>query len=70
MKNQKLDTYLNFGAKAYRDGEFMEIDEDVKPLYDLGWSPKFSIEDGISEVLKEMSQVLYANNKQTLNKES
>ena len=48
-----ISTQLNFGAKAYRDGEFMEIQENVKPLFDLGWKPKISIENGIRKILKD-----------------
>ncbi len=52
-KIKPITTKLNFGAKPYREGEFMEIEEDVKPLFDLGWKPKVSIEDGIKKILKE-----------------
>jgi hypothetical protein len=31
----------------------MDIIEDVKPIYDLGWKPQVSIEEGISKILKE-----------------
>jgi nucleoside-diphosphate-sugar epimerase len=34
----------------------MEIEEDVKPLFDLGWKPKISIEDGIKLIIKEAIQ--------------
>jgi nucleoside-diphosphate-sugar epimerase len=55
-KIKPISTKLNFGAKAYREGEFMEIEEDVKPLFDLGWKPKISIEDGIKLIIKEAIQ--------------
>lgn len=47
-----IDTELNFGSIPYREGEFMEIQEDVEPLFNLGWKPKISIEDGIEKTLK------------------
>ena len=52
-KIKPISTKLNFGAKAYREGEFMEIEENVKPLFDLGWKPKVSIKDGIKKILEE-----------------
>lgn len=51
QKVKKIDTKLNFGSKAYREGEFMEIEENVKPLYNLGWRPQVSIRDGIKKTL-------------------
>lgn len=48
---RKVDTFLNFGGKAYRDGELMEVDENVQPLYKLGWEPKFSIEQGVNRLV-------------------
>lgn len=47
-----IDTELNFGSIPYRLGEFMEIQEDVEPLFNLGWKSKISIEDGIEKTLK------------------
>lgn len=53
LTKKSIKTALNFGALPYREGEFMDIIEDVKPLYDLGWKPQVSIEEGISKILKE-----------------
>jgi CDP-paratose synthetase len=46
-----IDTKLNFGAISYRIGEPMVIDEDIKPLYKLGWKPTYSIDSGISRTI-------------------
>jgi nucleoside-diphosphate-sugar epimerase len=47
-----INTKLNFGVKPYRDGEFMEIEESVQPLFDLGWKPQVSIENGIKKIIE------------------
>ncbi len=44
---------LNFGAIPYRPGEPMKVEEDVGPLYKLGWKPKTSLTDGIKKTVKE-----------------
>lgn len=53
VAKKNIKTALNFGALLYRDGEFMDIIENVEPLYNLGWRPQVSIEDGIMKILKE-----------------
>lgn len=50
---QSIETKLKFGAKAYRDGELMEVTENIKPLLDLGWAPKVSIENGLEKMIKD-----------------
>lgn len=54
-KIKPIQTKLNFGSIPYREGEFMEIEENLQPLYDLGWKPKVSLEDGIKKILEEES---------------
>jgi len=49
---KEIDTKLNFGAKSYRDADLIEIKEDVKPLYDLGWKPKVPLNIGIQRTVK------------------
>jgi len=51
-KIKNINTQLNFGALPYREGEFMEINENVKPLYELGWKPKTSLDEGIKNTIK------------------
>ena len=45
-------TVLNFGALAYRDGEIMKSELEDFGLKKTGWVPKFNIEEGIKETLK------------------
>ena len=52
MKIKKIDTKLKFGAIPYREGEFMEIDENIEPLLSLGWIPKTSLEEGIKKTIE------------------
>lgn len=46
---------LVFGAIPYRSGELMTVEVNNKPLLDLGWQPKISIEDGIEKSLKSLT---------------
>jgi len=50
----EIKTKLNFGAIPYREGEFMEIEEDVSPLYVLGWTPETSLDEGLEKTIKYM----------------
>ncbi|WP_303852227.1 NAD(P)-dependent oxidoreductase [Seleniivibrio woodruffii] len=52
-KHKDIRTVLNFGVVPYREGEFMDIDENVQPLLELGWKPKTSLEDGIKKLVSE-----------------
>jgi nucleoside-diphosphate-sugar epimerase len=45
---------LVFGAIPYRTGEMMTVEVNIKPLLDLGWQPKTSIEEGIEKSLKNL----------------
>ena len=40
-------TTLDFGAIAYREHEVMESLADTREVRKLGWSPRFSIEEGL-----------------------
>lgn len=52
-RNPDLSTVLNFGAKAYRKGEQMEVQEDVTPLKKLGWKPEHDYRYNIELLLEE-----------------
>ena len=43
---------LCFGAKKYRPNELMDITNNNASLKSLGWTPRFSLEAGIREMLK------------------
>lgn len=45
-------TKLDFGALSYRENEFMYCEADTKKLRDLGWKPKFSLEEGILKTIQ------------------
>lgn len=42
------NTYLDFGALPYRDGEIMNIKTNSENLISMGWKCKYSLEDGLS----------------------
>jgi nucleoside-diphosphate-sugar epimerase len=46
----KSSSKLNFGAIPIRDGEVMYSKADTKFLEDIGWSCKFSVEEGIKRM--------------------
>ncbi|MCU7799939.1 MAG: NAD(P)-dependent oxidoreductase [gamma proteobacterium symbiont of Lucinoma myriamae] len=46
-------SYLNFGGIPYREGEMMTVSVDNQKLINLGWSPKFTLENGLKRLLKE-----------------
>jgi nucleoside-diphosphate-sugar epimerase len=50
--SKKINTYLNFGALSYREGEFEEIKEDLSGLSKLGWKPSVGLEDGLKKTIK------------------
>ncbi len=57
-EKQSLQTKLNFGAIPYRKGEFMEIKENIEPLFNLGWCPEMSIEEGLNNTINfEMERI-------------
>jgi nucleoside-diphosphate-sugar epimerase len=51
-------TVLNFGKIPYRINESMDLVLDnIKTLYDLGWSPKFSLDDGLQLTVKQEKMI-------------
>jgi len=40
-------THLDFGAQAYRDHEVMTSSVDLTAIRNLGWSPSYSLEEGL-----------------------
>jgi nucleoside-diphosphate-sugar epimerase len=51
--NKPIPANLNFGSIPYRKGEIMEVAEDVKPLFNLGWKPNITLTEGLKIVVKE-----------------
>ncbi|MDC0933634.1 NAD-dependent epimerase/dehydratase [Arcobacteraceae bacterium] len=49
--DQNIETLLNFGAVEYRANENMNMQADISKLNNIGWKPKFSIENGIKRIL-------------------
>ena len=49
----EISTKLLFGAVPYREGEQMEVKENVVPLKQLGWNPVVMYKDGIKELLNQ-----------------
>lgn len=45
---------LSFGALPYREGEIMQISEDIKQLVKFGWEPKVELKDGIEIVINSI----------------
>jgi CDP-paratose synthetase len=46
-------TRLGFGDLSCRHGEIMEPDMDCRPVFELGWSPRATLEYGISSLIRE-----------------
>lgn len=57
----KSDTVINFGAIPYRDDEIMLSEADNIDLLELGWRPKFTVEEGIKEIMRREQNVLADN---------
>lgn len=51
-------TKLNFGALPYRSNETMESAADLRAIRSLGWSPRYSLEDGLELMIREESKYL------------
>lgn len=45
---------LQFGAIEYRSNDIMIPDLDNSPLLESGWIPKVSVDQGISQIIKEL----------------
>jgi nucleoside-diphosphate-sugar epimerase len=45
-------TKLNFGALAYRANEVMESKANISELKKLGWTPKYTIDDGLIKTIE------------------
>lgn len=52
QKHRKSDTFLHFGALPYRKNEPMYIKENVSPLFDLGFKPKYDYKKGIEKMIE------------------
>jgi len=55
-KISKSKTELNFGAIPYRKGEIMESVCNNKKLIELGWTSKFSLNVGLSKIIKNLNK--------------
>ena len=49
-------TVLKFGAIPFRNEEIMFSQADIEPLKDLGWYPKYNLEDGIMEIINGVQE--------------
>ncbi|OUR98783.1 hypothetical protein A9Q84_05055 [Halobacteriovorax marinus] len=49
-------TILNWGEVPYRESEVMHSVADISILTSLGWSPKYSFEEGISEIINKSNK--------------
>ena len=56
QKISKSKTELNFGAIPYRKGEIMESVCNNKKLIELGWTSKFSLNVGLSKIIKNFNK--------------
>ncbi|EAJ0636599.1 NAD(P)-dependent oxidoreductase, partial [Campylobacter jejuni] len=50
---KQINTLLRFGAIPYRKNELMFVEENIQPLFDLGFRPKYDYKKGIETILKE-----------------
>ena len=55
-ESNNTETTLNWGALAQRPGEFSESVAINKSLMDLGWKPKYSLNEGIKETIAYYNQ--------------
>ncbi len=51
LANNKC-TCLNFGALPYREHEIMESHVDLSEVQKLNWIPKYSLEEGLQEIIR------------------
>ncbi|MBT7462355.1 MAG: NAD(P)-dependent oxidoreductase [Bacteroidetes bacterium] len=45
---------LNFGAIPFRTNEMMVSKTDISDLINLGWKPKYTIEEGLEKTIKKL----------------
>ena len=50
---KNTNTKLNFGKIPYRENELMLSKADISGLVKLGWQPKFTLTEGLTEYIKE-----------------
>jgi CDP-paratose synthetase len=53
QQNKPLSAELHFGSIPYRQGEKMDISENVSPLFALGWRPAVSLTEGLKLMVSE-----------------
>jgi CDP-paratose synthetase len=51
-----LPVNLIFGAVPYREGERMEVAEDIHPILNLGWKPQINLTEGLTRVVQEYKE--------------
>jgi nucleoside-diphosphate-sugar epimerase len=56
------NTILNFGALPLRTGEIMHAVADISFLSELGWQPRYDINEGLQETIKIEKNILYDSN--------
>jgi len=49
---KEVKASLNLGALPYREGELIEIQEDLSGLLRLGWKPITEIDEGLDRTIK------------------
>lgn len=54
MSRSKIN--LQFGKIPYRTHELMDSKTDISKIKSLGWSPKYSLYDGIKKVIKSLEE--------------
>jgi len=54
ITREKVKAKLKFGAIQYRQGENMKVNENLDPLYNLGWRPKIQIRDGLKALVENI----------------
>lgn len=50
-------TQLNFGAIPYRKHELMDSHTDIAKIKNIGWSPIFSLHEGINKCINEYGEI-------------
>jgi len=50
----KSKTNLDFGKLEYRKDELMEAKIDNSKIFSLGWKPRYNLENGLKEILRNL----------------